>query len=779
MERGRKSADEDGSALTDQSRRAMPYPLAFLFVAAAYYGAARAAIALGVLPGNIAPVWPATGVAVGSLIAGGWRLWPGVLAGELLANAGHVPVLSNAGMAAGDVVEALAGAWLVTGLWQLRCFDRLRDVARFAGSMLATAAVGATGGVASLCAGGVLDRHHLGTSWLTWWAGDLLGCLVVVPLLLSSRVRPVRAGPGSGRPVPFGGDPEVLVVVAAAGAALALFDAGANAPYLLLAVVAWGAVRLAPRRAAAVVAATSALAVVRTAAGAGPFVRAAATQSLLVLDAFVAVLALTGLVIAAAVRERDLARRDLEAANRRLAVRDRRQVHDLLESQAELAHQALHDSLTGLPNRAALARRLSLALERYGRHGGGVAVLFVDLDRFKVVNDSRGHAAGDELLVAAAARLQRAVGGPDSVARFGGDEFVVIRDGPAARAEARAVADRIAGAFAEPFVLAGEEVFLSVSIGVAVAAPGTSADGLLSDADAAMYRAKEGGRSRCEFFDEAMRVAAAARLQTESALHRAAERDELRLAYQPVVDIATGRVVGLEALVRWQHPRLGLLGPAAFVPLAEDTGLIVPIGEWVLHEALRQWSRWRQHAGGQPFTLAVNLSARQLRDPHLAAMVRDALERYGIGPWELCLELTESSFMADIEHHGRTLSELQALGVQLAIDDFGTGYSSLTYLQRFPVTVLKIDRSFVRGLGLDAADEAIVESVVHLAHALGLRVVAEGVECADQIAALHRLGCDVVQGYYLARPAPAAEIDEMLGAVRPERLAPAEPAPAA
>src|SRR5581483_10252753 len=200
-----------------------------------------------------------------------------------------------------------------------------------------------------------------------------------------------------------------------------------------------------------------------------------------------------------------------------------------------------------------------------------------------------------------------------------------------------------------------------------------------------------------------------ARLQTESALHRAAERDELRLAYQPVVDIATGRVVGLEALVRWQHPRLGLLGPAAFVPLAEDTGLIVPIGEWVLHEALRQWSRWRQHAGGQPFTLAVNLSARQLRDPHLAAMVRDALERYGIGPWELCLELTESSFMADIEHHGRTLSELQALGVQLAIDDFGTGYSSLTYLQRFPVTVLKIDRSFVRGLGLDAADEAIVE----------------------------------------------------------------------
>jgi EAL domain-containing protein (putative c-di-GMP-specific phosphodiesterase class I) len=326
------------------------------------------------------------------------------------------------------------------------------------------------------------------------------------------------------------------------------------------------------------------------------------------------------------------------------------------------------------------------------------------------------------------------------------------------------VAERISESFRTPFLVSGQEVFLSVSIGVATAGPDDSPDELLCDADAAMYRAKEGGGSRCEFFDEGMRTQAALRLETESAFHRATERDELQLEYQPVIDIATGRIVGLEALVRWQHPQHGLLSPASFIPLAEETGLIVPMGTWVLHEALRQWSRWRRHYDGQERTLAVNLSAGQLSDANLVATVRDALARYGVGPWELCLELTESSFMADDERHNRTLAELQALGVQLAIDDFGTGYSSLTHLQRFPVTILKIDQSFVGGLGRQASDEAIVESVIHLAHALGLRVVAEGVETADQVAVLHRLGCDVAQGFYLARPAPAREIDALLAA---------------
>ena len=731
------------------------YLLAVGLVAVAYYVAAKGALALGVLPGNIAPVWPATGIAVGALILGGRRLWPGVFLGEVLANAGHVPWVSVFGMAAGDAFEAAVGAWFLTGLARIRTLDRVADVGRFTGLAAVTATLGATPGVASLWLGGVVPWSGAGNSWLTWWAGDLLGCLVVLPLGMTSTQRPVR---------PRWPQLELVLVGVAAAVALALFGAGANAPYLLLAVGAWAAVRLTPRHAAFLTLGSSAVAVIRTAAGVGPFVRSDATQSLLVLDAFIAVLAVTGLVIAAAVRERDLVRSKLESTNRDLTARERRQVHELLESQAELAHQALHDSLTGLPNRVLLADRLSQALARQR----GVAVLFVDLDRFKIVNDSRGHAAGDMLLVSAAARLRHAVRGQDTVARFGGDEFVVICEDSDTEAVAHIVAGRISDSFREPFVVEGQEVFLSVSVGVAVAAPGDSSDELLRDADSAMYRAKESGRSRCEFFDERMRTEAAERLETESSLHRATERDELRLVYQPVVEIATGRIVGVEALLRWQHPQQGLISPGAFIPVAEETGLIVPMGNWALHEALRHWSQLRRHHPGGPLTLAVNLSARQLRDPNLAGTVRDALARYDVGPWELCLELTESSFMADIELHGRTLAELQALGVQLAIDDFGTGYSSLTYLQRFPVTVLKIDQSFVRGLGREASDEAIVESVIHLAHGLGLRVVAEGVETADQVASLHRLGCDVAQGYYLARPAPAADIDALL---RLERVA--------
>ena len=735
--------------------RRLQYPLAVVLVAVAYYVAARGALALGVLPGNIAPVWPATGIAVGALVLGGRRLWPGVFLGEVLANAGHVPWVSVFGMAAGDAFEAAAGAWLLTGLCRLRSLNRVADVGHFTGLAGVTAALGATAGVASLRLGGVVPWSGAAHSWLNWWAGDLLGCLVVLPLALTSTHRPVR---------PRLGEVELVLVGAAAAVALALFSAGANAPYLLLAVGAWAAVRLTPRQAAVIAAATSAVAVIRTATGDGPFVRSDATQSLLVLDAFIVVLAVTGLVIAAAVRERDLVRSDLESTNRDLTARERQQLHDLVESQAQLAYQALHDSLTGLPNRLLLAHCLAQALE----HHRGVAVLFVDLDRFKIVNDSQGHAAGDLLLVAAAARLRAAVRRQDTVARFGGDEFVIICEDVTPTYYAKLLAGRISQAFREPFVVEGQEVFLSVSVGVAVAGRDDSYEELLRDADAAMYRAKESGRSRFVIFDERMRTEAAARLEIESSLHRAIERGELQLNYQPVIEIATGRIDGVEALVRWEHPQQGLLKPSSFIPLAEETGLIVPVGAWVLHEALRQWSVWRRYSDGEPRTLAVNLSARQLRDPNLAATVRQALARYGVSPWELCLELTESSFMEDVESHGRTLAELRAFGVQLAIDDFGTGYSSLTYLQRFPVTILKIDRSFVRGLGRDASDEAIVESVIHLAHALGLRVVAEGVETPDQLAALHRLGCDVAQGYYLGRPVPAAEIDGLLS---PERVA--------
>jgi diguanylate cyclase (GGDEF)-like protein len=441
-----------------------------------------------------------------------------------------------------------------------------------------------------------------------------------------------------------------------------------------------------------------------------------------------------------------------------------KQTETLRERTEDLAHVAVHDTLTGLPNRVLLADRLDQALARSLRTGSSVAVLFVDLDRFKFVNDSRGHAVGDELLVAVADRLRSVVRSADTVARFGGDEFVIVCEDHDAAVEASLVAERIAGVLREPFLTDGQEVFLGASIGIAVADGATdSPESLIRDADAAMYRAKENGRDRSEFFDAVMRTEAVERFETQSALHRAVERDELRLHYQPVVDLASDVVVGVEALVRWERPHHGLVGPGAFIPLAEETGLIVPIGRWVLEEAARQVARWQAARPGWPLTVSVNLSAAQLRQADLLSLLSEIVAANGIDPAALCLELTESTFMEDADGHRAALSGIKAAGMSLAIDDFGTGFSSLTYLKRFPVNVLKIDQAFVAGLGRDAADTAIVKSVIDLAHALGLTVVAEGVETPEQADHLRVLGCDRAQGYHFARPLPAADLDLLLG----------------
>jgi diguanylate cyclase (GGDEF)-like protein len=439
------------------------------------------------------------------------------------------------------------------------------------------------------------------------------------------------------------------------------------------------------------------------------------------------------------------------------------QTETLRQRTEDLAHVAVHDTLTGLPNRVLLADRLEQGLRRTARTASSVAVLFIDLDRFKFVNDSRGHAVGDELLVAVGERLRSVVRSHDTVARFGGDEFVVVCEDDHAAAQAARIAERIAEVLRDPVLTDGQEVFLGASIGIAVADSATdSPESLLRDADAAMYRAKERGRNRCEFFDAVMRTEAVARLETQSALHRAVERDELRLHYQPVVDLASGAVCGVEALVRWARPHHGLVGPGDFIPLAEETGLIVPIGKWVLEEAARQVARWQEARPGQSLTVNVNLSAAQLRQPDLIDSVAAVIAAHRIDPGSLCLELTESTFMEEADGHGAALAALKALGVNLAMDDFGTGYSSLTYLKRFPVNMLKIDQAFVGGLGRDTSDTAIVRSVIDLAHALGLTVVAEGVETADQAAHLRRLGCDLAQGYHFARPLPPDELDSLL-----------------
>ena len=434
-------------------------------------------------------------------------------------------------------------------------------------------------------------------------------------------------------------------------------------------------------------------------------------------------------------------------------------------AERALIHQAFHDTLTGLPNRALLDDRLGQALARRERRPLEIAVLFLDIDRLKWVNDSLGHAAGDQLLVTAAHRLTAVLRPGDTVARFGGDEFVVLCDDVGGECEALVVAERLREALAAPFHLRDREIGLTASIGIALASSSThdSPDALLRDADAAMYRAKERGRDRVELFDDQMRSRAVARLETESMLRRAMDRDELRVHYQPVIDLSTDRIIGVEALVRWEHPDRGTVGPSEFITVAEDTGIIVNLGAFVLREACMQVARWNSRAPDRPpLTVSVNLSAHQLRSRGLREMVAGALDRSGLAPRLLCLEITETALVEDADASRTALDALKDLGVTLAVDDFGTGYSSLLYLRRFPVGVLKIDRSFVIGLGTSAEDTAIVSGVIGLARALGLLAVAEGVETSEQVARLRELGCPLAQGYHWSTPLTARQMGRWL-----------------
>ncbi|HKZ08739.1 MAG TPA: EAL domain-containing protein, partial [Methylomirabilota bacterium] len=426
-----------------------------------------------------------------------------------------------------------------------------------------------------------------------------------------------------------------------------------------------------------------------------------------------------------------------------------------------LTRQAFHDPLTAMPNRGLFMDRLAHALARTERRPQHVAVLFLDIDRFKVINDSLGHHVGDQILQELARRLAECVRPEDTVARLGGDEFAILLEDLDDVEGATAVAERVGRGLETPFVVEGREIVATMSVGVALNTRRPIApDELLRDADMAMYRAKSQGRNRYEVFDTDIDVAAPAihRLDLELDLRSAVARDEFRLHYQPVVHLETGRVAEFEALVRWQHKDRGLLAPEAFISLTEETGLIIPIGQWVLTEACRQARVWQeQRPSDPPLTIGVNLSARQLQDPNLVALVSRVLTDSGLDPRSLKLEITESVVMQDAPATLTTLHTLRDLGIRLAIDDFGTGYSSLGYLKRFPIDTLKIDRSFVEGITSDPEDTAIVQAVISVAKSLGLSVTAEGIETEEQLLRLRELGCDRGQGFYFGEPL-AAEI---------------------
>jgi diguanylate cyclase (GGDEF)-like protein len=432
-----------------------------------------------------------------------------------------------------------------------------------------------------------------------------------------------------------------------------------------------------------------------------------------------------------------------------------------------LLHNTLHDALTGLPNRTLFMERLAHAIARSKRRKDYLfAVLFLDLDRFKVVNDSLGHQVGDELLVAVARRLHKCLRIEDTVARLGGDEFAILLENISGISDAGRIAERIQEELAAPVNLSGYEVFTSVSIGIVDSASAYGLpDYMLRSADMAMYRAKASGKARYEMFDRGMHAQALARLQTETDLRHALERREFAVYYQPVITLDTGRICGMEALVRWNHPERGVVVPGEFIAVAEETGLIVPIGRWVLNEACQQLATWqRTFRGPQPLSMCVNLSVRQIALSDLVASVAEAIRESGIAPDTLKLEVTESMIVENPTAASGVLADLKALGVELYMDDFGTGYSSLSYLSQLPIDAIKIDRSFVGEMEALDRHFQLVRTVLTLARSLNLRAVAEGVTSEAQLIALRTLGCEQAQGFYFSAPVPFEEAQLLLQA---------------
>ena len=430
--------------------------------------------------------------------------------------------------------------------------------------------------------------------------------------------------------------------------------------------------------------------------------------------------------------------------------------------EACIEHQAYHDALTSLPNRRLFHDRLEQALVQAERNACSLAVLFVDLDRFKLINDTLGHNIGDQLLQAVATRLSDTIRREDTVARLGGDEFTVLLPRVEKRQDVERAAQKIIAAFQQPFTIAEQSLHISLSMGIALfPGDGETPERLMKNADSAMYRTKSNGRNGYHFYTQKMNTGAKRQLMLENDLHAALARNELVPFYQLQQDAAQHQITGMEVLLRWQHPQHGTVMPGEFIALAEENGLIVPIGRWVLEQACQQAKAWLD-AGYGDFTLAVNLSARQLQQPDLLQVVQQILENTGLPPRNLELEITENLLLNDSERNITLLHRLHDLGIRLALDDFGTGYSSLSYLKKFPFDLLKIDQSFVRGLPDNQEDAALVDTIITMGHKLGMRVIAEGVETREQRAFLQRLGCDLVQGYLIAKPMPAAQVEKLL-----------------
>lgn len=720
-----------------------------LGLVAAYILAARFGLWLAAfMHPSVSAIWPASGLALAALVVFGWRLWPGVLLAAFIANWMDLDWHTALTIGAGNTLEAITALWLLNRFGEFHpSLERVRDVIKLALFAAPIASlVSALVGVAALVMNGQVAAEQFAQAGWNWWLGDIIGFLLFAPPIMVCW-HYWKSGKYSAPA------PEVWVVLAlmlvSAGLPIAgvdIFPGLDGGHYLLFIFVIWAALRLGLPATTLVTLCAAALAAAATLMSGGMPVQHVGYPVVVNLQTMLMTIALSGLLVAAAIAERK-------------------------HTEWRLDQLARFDPLTGLANRAAFQEYLDRVTAHAQRHGGNVALLYLDLDHFKNINDTLGHQTGDQLLQIVATRIQAGVRNEDYVARLGGDEFTVLVVGNQAARAAAAVAQKILQTLSEPINLLGRDYIMSASIGISALRGSLTTTGgtvvlddaqeLMRQADTAMYRAKQ---QHCGFlyFNSSMNIAGKRQLSLESGLRRALEHNEFELYYQPKIHATKGHITGVEALLRWRHPRSGIIGPDRFIADIEATNLIEPVGEWVLREACQQMAAWCQ-TGLVGQRVAVNLSARQFSQPDLLLVVDQILHETGLKAGYLELEISEATAMSDAAQTLKILTALRQRGVHLCIDSFGAGYSSLSYLQRFPIDAIKIDQSFIQDMERSNDAAVIIAAMIQLAHSMNIAIIAEGVETTGQRDFLVQHGCDEIQGFLYSMPLPAEDYAELFG----------------
>ncbi|HEV8601380.1 MAG TPA: EAL domain-containing protein [Patescibacteria group bacterium] len=706
-----------------------------LILAAVYFAAAKLGLSLAVSVKQVTLIWPPTGLALATLLLFGYRLWPGIFIGAFAANAvTSEPATVALGIAFGNTLAAIAGTYLLNRFKFQRVFEQLTCIFKFLIlGVLLSPMVSATLGSLSLVWSGLIMRQDYWHTWLTWWIGDGMGILIVTPLLLVWFRK-------ENRILLRKNYQEAIILclfIFAIGWYVFISNLTASArAYLVFPFIMWATIRFRQMGAASANFIIAFIAVWATTFNHGPFASPSVETSLVHSLLFMFVFTITALFASAVVTQGQ-------------------------QAKQQVLYQSYHDNLTDLPNRFSFEGQVNLMLEKMRIHKDPFAILMVDIDRFKLINDSLGHKSGDELLKKTAKRLEKNLP-PDSIlARMGGDEFVIATPEFEDADTAVSLSKKIIQAFQHPFLLDGQEIYSSVSLGIAsYPHDGEDATSLLRNAYAALDRVKQTGRNSYLFYTRSLNAAAAQQLALETALRRAFTNGELEVHFWPQIEIDSGKIIKNEALLRWRHPTRGLIVADNFIHLAEITGLILPIGQWVMETAIQQTARWQK--AGIGVGIAINVSALEFQRKDFVTIIKDLLKKSGLKPESVTLELTERILLENSESVVKTLNDLKDLGMQISIDDFNTGYSSLNYIKQFPIDTLKIDRSFVSGLPHKRDDCAIAKTIIDLGRSLKKNVVAEGVETMAQLRFLYENNCNRVQGYLFSEPIPAEPMEQIL-----------------